>query len=495
MLKQNIMREWIWIEKWAVHINFKRGGWFMLCKINKYIDYYQFYYDNKQPDEIRHNSNVFLSTGVSSIPAMDLYRELLSNEVKLNTEFVDYVPACGSILLRRVIAFYERWMAGICDEDNEYFKNICITCGSTAAMAFIFSYLKKENADKVLLVGLQYFVYEMLSDHNNIPSYLLVSSKDNITIPSIKEIQSAVEEEGFKYIFITLPMNPSGEKYTHEDFVQLLNLCKKNDCILFLDKCQWEEFEEMDTVYDYYCGKDIVDTDTYDNVVILDSFSKKRNIPGLRIGYVAGKKDVVKYIEYLNYITCCHQTTMVIAPIVIDCYYRMIYMEQDEERRKKIQRDIRKIILKEANNNFARYLLKYVTSTRYQEDARNFINEIKRNYSKYKKNYDYACECLNNAGFRYTKRVGGFNFLFQYDNLYGYTEKEFRDYLMREHSIFIFTQEDFCDHTERKSDKFWIRITVADEVEEFQRKFDVFMQKIKDLSMGIELQEGLLKMI
>lgn len=451
----------------------------MLCKLNKYIDYYQFYFDNKQPDNIRHNKNIFVSTGVSSIEIMHLYRELLSNEVKFNTEFVDYVPSCGSILLRKVITYYERWLAGISDQEQEYFNNVCITCGSTSAMAFIFEYLKKMNADKVLLVGLQYFVYEILSDHNNIPSYLLMSSKEDRTIPSIYEIQSAIEDEGFKYIFLTLPMNPSGEKYTREEFIQLINLCKKNDCILFLDKCQWEEFEEMEEPYDYYYGKIVNETNTCENIVILDSFSKKRNIPGLRIGYVGGKKEVINYIEYMNYITCCHQTTLAIAPIVIDCFYRMIYMENNEEARKKIQKDIRKIILKEANNEFARYLLQFVTSAQYKEDAMKFVNEIKNTYSKYKENYDYACKCLSSYGFRYVHRIGGFNFMFLYDNQNGYTEKEFKDYLRNEHSIFIFTQEDFCDHTERKMNKFWVRITVADELEEFPKKFDIFMNTIK----------------
>lgn len=454
----------------------------MLCKLNKYVDYYKFYYDNKQPDAIRHNKNIFVSTGVSSIGVMDLYRELLSNEVRTNTEFADYVPSCGSILLRKVISYYERWLAGISEEKHEYFQNICITCGSTAAMSFIFDYLKKEKAEKILLIGFQYYVYEMLSNHNDIPTYLLTSEKDDRTIPGISDIQVEIEKHNFKYLFLTLPMNPSGEKYTHDEFINLLKLCKKNNCILFLDKCQWEEFEDMDIIYDYYCGKDVVNMDAYENVVILDSFSKKRNIPGLRVGYVAGKSDVINYIEYMNYITCCHQATKVIAPIVIDCFFRMIYIEHCEEKRKQIQKDIRRIILKEANNDFARYLLKYITSSQYEQNAHCFIDEIKCNYAKYKQNYDYACRCLRNAGYEYVKRVGGFNFIFLYDNQQGYTEREFRDYLVKKYSIFIFTQEDFCDHTERKNGKFWIRITVADEIEEFQQKFDFFLEKIVNIS-------------
>ncbi len=447
----------------------------LLCKKNKTIDYYKYYFDNKPPDSVRHNDNIYLSSGVSSIPIMSMYRELLSNEMMYNTEFANYVPSSGSVLLRKAIAYYERWLAGITDKSNEYFDNICINCGSTPIMAYIFDYLTEKKTEKILMVGLQYYVYEMLAGYKNIRSYLLLSAEETKTIPTVSEIQNAVENEGFKYIFLTLPMNPSGEKYTHEEFIELLEVCKKNDCVLFLDKCQWEEFEETTEEYSYNYGEDIVNTDSYENIVILDSFSKKRNIPGLRVGYVAGKKEVIDYIEYINYITCCHHPLLAIAPIVVDCYYRMLCKETDIDNRKKIKHDFRKMILSEANNEFARYLLKYVTSPQCQDDAEIFIGAILESYSKYADNYVYACERLKNAGYIVADRNGGFNFIFRYNNPYGYTEKEFKDYLLAS-NIYIFTQEDFCDHTDRENESFWVRITVADEIEEFRRKFDAFME-------------------
>lgn len=453
----------------------------MASKKNKYIDYFDYYFKNKVSDESRHKRNILLSSGVSSIGVMKLYRELLSNEAKYNTEFEDYVPSCGSILFRNVIIYYERWLAGVSDVENDYFQNVCITCGSTAAMAYIFDYLKKMNVEKILLIGLQYFVYEILSNQNNIPSYLLIASKENRTIPDVDEIQRAVKTEGFKHLFLTLPMNPSGEKYSCDEFVQILRVCKKNNCTLYLDICQWEECETLDKSYKYSYGKCIVETDSYENVVIIDSFSKKRNIPGLRIGYIAGKQDVLRYVEYMNYITCCHQTIMGVAPIVIDYIYRMIYFEPDIDHRKKVQRDIRRIILKEANNEFARYLLTYITSKQYIENADYFITEIIHNNDMYRNNYDYACEQLRNAGLRYVERIGGFNFIFLYNNPLGYTEKEFKDYLRKEKLIYIFTQEDFCDRTERKNVEFFVRITLADKEEEFHRKFDFFLEVLKEI--------------
>ncbi|SUY47136.1 putative aminotransferase A [Clostridium putrefaciens] len=454
----------------------------MTPKKNRYIDYFEYYFENKVSDESRHKRNVMLSTGVSSTGVMKLYRELLSNEAKLNTEFEDYVPSCGGILFRSVITYYERWLAGVSDKENDYFQNVCVTCGSTAAMAFVFDYLKKEKAEKVLLIGLQYFVYEILSNQNNIPSYLLTASETDKTIPEVSEIQRAVEIDRFQYLFLTLPMNPSGEKYSRDEFIQILKLCKKNDCILFLDVCQWEGCEALDESHTYYYGECIMETDSYQNTVIMDSFSKKRNIPGLRIGYVAGKSDVLNYVEYMNYITYCHQTIMGVAPIIIDYFYRMIYFESDSDRRKIIQKKFRKIILKEANNEFARYLLTYVTSKQYIEDADRFISEIIQNYDIYKNNYNYACKQLRNAGYSYIERIGGFNFVFLYNNPLGYTEKELKDYLQEEKLIYIFTQGDFCDRTQRQNDRFFIRITVADEEEEFKRKFDFLLETLKEIA-------------
>lgn len=453
----------------------------MTPKKNRSIDYFDYYFKNKVSDESRHKRNVMLSTGVSSTGVMKLYRELLSNEAKFNTEFEDYVPSCGSILFRSVITYYERWLAGLSDKENVYFENICVTCGSTAAMAYVFDYLKKEKAEKILLIGLQYFVYEILSNQNNIPSYLFAVSDADKTIPEVSEVQRAVETDGFKYLFLTLPMNPSGEKYSRNEFIQILRLCKKNDCVLFLDLCQWEECEALDEPYNYSYGECIIETDSYQNIVIMDSFSKKRNIPGLRIGYIAGKADVLKYVEYMNYITCCHQTIMGVGPVIIDYFYRMVYIESDCDRRKKIQKDIRKIILKEANNEFARYLLTYVTSNQYVENAVCFIKEIIHNYDIYKNNYNYACKQLRNAGLSYIERVGGFNFIFLYNNPLGYTEKEFKNYLQEKKLIYIFTQEDFCDRTQRHNKKFFIRITVADEEEEFQKKFDFLLEAMKEI--------------
>lgn len=452
----------------------------MICKVNKYLNPNKFFYDMRDSDDMRLSTVINMSSGVSYIGLSDLYRQLLSNEMIYSNEFTNYVPDRGSILARKVITYYERWLAGINDDANDYFNNVCINCGSTEAIAHIFSYLKEKEVDKILLVGLQYFAYEMLANQYNITSYLLMSSEEDKIIPTIQDVKRSIEQNGIRHVFLTLPMNPSGEKYTCEEFTKLLEICKKNDCILFIDKCQLEEFEEVDSEYDYHLGECIKNTCSYNSIIILDSFSKKRNIPGLRIGYVAGANDVIEYLEYMNYITCCHHSVVAIAPIVIDYYYRIICTENDIGVLQKVQKDFRKMILMEANIDFARYLLKFIKSPQKFEKAHEFIDEIKHNNSVYKENYDYACERLKKAGIVHSKRIGGFNFSILYNNDLGYSEKDFKDYLKKQSSIFICTQEDFCDHTERENNKFWIRITLAESIDTFRTKFDKFIKFITD---------------
>ena len=101
-------------------------------------------------------------------------------------------------------------------------------------------------------------------------------------------------------IIINIPHNPTGAMFTKKEFGRVVDIAKKNDCILFCDEMyRFLEFDKSSRLPSA--------CEEYDNAISLCGLSKSFAMPGLRSGWIISKNP--KYMDlfktYKDYTSIC----------------------------------------------------------------------------------------------------------------------------------------------------------------------------------------------
>lgn len=96
--------------------------------------------------------------------------------------------------------------------------------------------------------------------------------------------------------FIASPANPQGAVADRAYLARLVSLARRHDFLLFSDEC----YSEIYTRHPPTSTLEAAGPD-YANVVVFQSLSKRSNLPGLRVGFVAGDcRFLASYLELRN---------------------------------------------------------------------------------------------------------------------------------------------------------------------------------------------------
>ena len=144
----------------------------------------------------------------------------------------------------------------------------------------LFAFLAALNpGDEVILPEPAYANYVAFSKIAGASIVGIPSSiESGFALPSIEEFESRITPRT-KAILICNPNNPTGYVYSVEELNQIRGLCKKHDLYLFSDEV-YREFCYTDKPVISALQLDGIE----DNVVVIDSVSKRYNECGIRIG-------------------------------------------------------------------------------------------------------------------------------------------------------------------------------------------------------------------
>jgi N-succinyldiaminopimelate aminotransferase len=96
--------------------------------------------------------------------------------------------------------------------------------------------------------------------------------------------------------YLASPANPQGSVASGDYFARLAALARKHGFIVFSDECYSEIYTQAPPPSMLeHSGRD------FENVVVFQSLSKRSNLPGLRVGFVAGdRKFLTRFLELRN---------------------------------------------------------------------------------------------------------------------------------------------------------------------------------------------------
>lgn len=224
--------------------------------------------------------NVYhLNIGQPDLPtphkAMDALRQ-----IQLKT--LAYSPSEGNLSLRReMVKYYSRYGIGL-DPDE-----IIVTAGGSEAVLLTFMACM-DPGDEVIMTEpgyANYIGFAMMAGLTikTVPSRI----EDGFALPPASEFEKAISPKT-KAILICNPNNPTGYLYSPEELFQLRDIVRDHDLFLISDEV-YREF--------VYNGEPYVSALTLfgvsDNVIVIDSVSKRYSECGVRVGMLVSRNKAV----------------------------------------------------------------------------------------------------------------------------------------------------------------------------------------------------------
>lgn len=205
------------------------------------------------------------------------------NAVKnFDQKVIAYSHSAGNMSCREKLAqYYKSVNIDITPEE------ILMTTGGSEAILFAFNSCL-DYGDEVIIPEPFYANYNGFALTCGVKVKPIMSTiNDGFALPSIEEFEKIITPKT-KAIMICNPNNPTGYLYSKEEILKLAEIVKKHDLFLFADEV-YREF-----CYDGIKHFSVMEVpEIAQNVVLLDSVSKRYSACGVRIGaFITHNKDV-----------------------------------------------------------------------------------------------------------------------------------------------------------------------------------------------------------
>jgi len=212
--------------------------------------------------------------------------EVMLNAIKnFQPKVIEYSHSAGIESYRKRLAEYYKT-----HNINVDFSEIMITTGGSEAIEIAMMSCMNEG-DEVIIPEPFYANYNGFSTQSGVVVKPVRSTiETGFALPAISEFEKVITPKT-KAIMICNPGNPTGYLYTRKELESLKDLVKKYDLFLFSDE-----------VYREFCydGKEYISVmhleGIENNVVLLDSISKRYSACGARIGALISKNKEVMEI-------------------------------------------------------------------------------------------------------------------------------------------------------------------------------------------------------
>ena len=216
-------------------------------------------------------------------PDLPTPREGLDVLKHIDRQVLEYSPSDGLLSLRQKLKeYYHRFNIEVEVDD------IIVTAGGSEAVLFAFLACL-DPGDEIIVPEPAYANYMAFAISAGAKIVTVPSNiDDGFSLPPVEKFEELITPRT-KGILICNPNNPTGYLYTMKEMLQIRDLVKKYDLFLFSDEV-YREF--------CYTGAPYISAfhlpGVEEQVVLIDSVSKRYNECGIRIGALITKHPVLK---------------------------------------------------------------------------------------------------------------------------------------------------------------------------------------------------------
>ena len=202
---------------------------------------------------------------------------------KIDRQVLEYSPSQGFLSLRKKLAeYYSKYRIELSPDD------IIVTSGGSEAV--LFAFLSCLNpGDEIIIPEPAYANYMAFAVSAGAVIKTVPSSiETGFALPPVEKFEELITDRT-KAILICNPNNPTGYLYSRKEMNQIRDLVQKYDLYLFSDEV-YREFIYTGSPYISACHLDGIE----ENVVLIDSVSKRYSECGIRIGALVTKNKAVR---------------------------------------------------------------------------------------------------------------------------------------------------------------------------------------------------------
>ena len=221
-----------------------------------------------------------LNIGQPDLPTPQSALQAIRN---IDRKILEYSPSQGYLSYRqKLVGYYASYNINLTPED------IIITSGGSEAV--LFSFLACLNpGDEIIVPEPAYANYMAFAISVGARIRTISTTiEEGFALPKVEKFEELINEHT-RAILICNPNNPTGYLYTRREMNQIRDLVKKYDLYLFSDEV-YREFIYTGSPYISACHLEGIE----DNVVLIDSVSKRYSECGIRIGALITKNAAVR---------------------------------------------------------------------------------------------------------------------------------------------------------------------------------------------------------
>ena len=245
----------------------------------------------------------------------------------IDRKVLEYSPSQGYLSYRKkLVDFYAKYDIHVSADD------IIITTGGSEAVLFAFMSCLNPG-DEIIVPEPAYANYMTFAVSAGAKIRTIATSiEEGFALPKVEKFNELINQRT-RGILICNPNNPTGYLYTRREMNQIRDLVKEHDLYLFSDEVYREYI---------YTGSPYISAmhlkGIEDNVILIDSVSKRYSECGIRIGALITKNEEVKkaVMKFCQARLSPPLIGQIVAEASLDApeeYYRDVYDEYGERRK------------------------------------------------------------------------------------------------------------------------------------------------------------------
>lgn len=245
----------------------------------------------------------------------------------IDRKVLEYSPSQGYLSYRKkLVDFYAKYDIHVSADD------IIITTGGSEAVLFAFMSCLNPG-DEIIVPEPAYANYMTFAVSAGAKIRTIATSiEEGFALPKVEKFNELINEKT-RGILICNPNNPTGYLYTRREMNQIRDLVKEHDLYLFSDEVYREYI---------YTGSPYISAmhlkGIEDNVILIDSVSKRYSECGIRIGALITKNEEVRkaVMKFCQARLSPPLIGQIVAEASLDApeeYYRDVYDEYVERRK------------------------------------------------------------------------------------------------------------------------------------------------------------------
>lgn len=265
-----------------------------------------------------------LNIGQPDLPTPEVALEAIRN---IDRNILEYSPSQGYLGYRKkLVNYYKKYNINVTPDD------IIITCGGSEAVLFAFMSCLNPG-DEIIVPEPAYANYMAFAISAGAKIRTIATTiEEGFSLPKVEKFEELINDRT-RAILICNPNNPTGYLYTRREMHQIRDLVKKYDLYLFSDEV-YREYIYTGSPYISACHLEGIEQ----NVVLIDSVSKRYSECGIRIGTLITKNQEVRQavMKFCQARLSPPLIGQIAAEASLDApeeYYRNVYDEYVDRRK------------------------------------------------------------------------------------------------------------------------------------------------------------------